>query len=124
MLNTKFFTISLWYLGEMSGRNKKCSNNFFSWLFVYSYVPYAKPHCAQSGVCAFRLGSKLSGFDWGTQLTCGCRHVPQTGPLTPVMPAESAARGARYSSQTPRRNKVQMLCHAPALDTLSMMLVT
>lgn len=97
---------------------------YFSWLFVYSYVPYAKLHCAQSGMCPPRLCSKLSGYDWGTRLTCGCRHFPQTGALTPVMPAEQAARGARYSSQMPRRNEVQMLYHAPALDTLGMLLVT
>lgn len=66
----------------------ECSNNPFFSVFVYSYVPYAKLHCAQSGMCAFRLYSRLSGFDWGMRLTCGCRHLPQTGAMTLVMPAE------------------------------------
>ena len=71
---------------------------------------------------AFRLCSKLSGFDWDTQLTCGGRHLPQTGALTPLMPAEQAARGP--ASPRLGEKKVQMLYHAPAFDTLCMLLVT
>lgn len=95
--------------------------NLFFWLFVYSYVLYATLHCAQSSKWALRLCSKLSGFDWGTQLTCGCRHSPQTGALTSVKPAAQAARGACYSSLMPWRNKVQMLYHALAPDALGML---
>lgn len=57
-------------------------------MFIYSYEPYAKLHCVQRGICACGLCSSLSGFDWGTRLTCGCRHLPQTGAMTLVMAAE------------------------------------
>lgn len=46
------------------------------------------------------------------------------GAMTLVMPDEKDAKGARYSSQMPERNKVQMLYYALALDKLSTLLMT
>lgn len=74
---------------------------FSGCVFISFYVPYAKLNWAQRSMCASRLCSKLSEFDWGIQLTCGFRHLPQTGALTSEMPAEQAAKGVCYSSQMP-----------------------
>lgn len=90
--------------------NVHISFHFFA--FVYSYVPDAKLHWAQSRLWAQRQFSRLSELDWGPQLTRGCRHLPQTGAMTLVVAGEWVARGACYSSKMPPRNRVQMLFRA------------
>lgn len=76
-----FITIS----GEEQLDEIKCSNKFPLFVLVYSYMPDAKLCWVQSGICACGLFSSLSGLDWGTQLTRGCTHLPQTGAMTLVV---------------------------------------
>lgn len=67
--------------------NVQISFHFF-FVLVYPYVPGAKLCWVQSSACACGLFSSLSRLDWGTQLTRGCTHSPQTGAMTLVVAGE------------------------------------
>lgn len=77
-----FITIS----GEKLLDEIKCSNKFPLFCFgLFLCAGCQTVSGSKRRMCLWAVFLSLSGLDWGTRLTRGCTHLPQTGVMTLVV---------------------------------------
>lgn len=85
-------------------------------VLVCSYVPYARPHCAQSSVCAVGLHSRLRGCDWGSAADMRPQTLcPRRGATTLAEAGGRVAAGSRCCRRDTESRCSEQLLPPPPL---------
>lgn len=87
-------------------------------VLVCSYVPYARPHCAQSSVCAVGLHSRLRGCDWGRAADMRPQTLcPRRGATTLAEAGGRVAAGSRCCRRDTESRCSEQLLPNPSAPT-------